>query len=105
MWEVAFHSLSRLEAREAFVMVKGAMEHPAKIRTLDNPVARLKAFDFGDTYTTIDALHAAIKERRAEIQTKIEAYLQRLNEERKKRKPSAAQPDAEPPPLDLPPEN
>jgi TraM recognition site of TraD and TraG len=105
MWEVAFHSLARLQPREAYVMVKGAMEHPAQIRTLDNLTAKPRGFEFTETYSTLDALSAALKARNADIRAKIEAYLQRLNEERKKRKPSNAPPDAEPPVLDLPPDD
>ena len=35
LWEIAFHNLARLEQREAYVMVKGVMEHPERIRTED----------------------------------------------------------------------
>lgn len=94
MWEVAFHNLASLQPREAYTIIKGAMEHPEKIRTLDNPALLPRKFGYGETYQSLDALSATQKERHAELNAKLLAYLQRLKEDRKTRKPSEQQPEA-----------
>ena len=75
MWEVAFHELSALKPREAYTLIKGAMEHPEKIRTLDNPGALPKAFAFGDSYRKMNELLESSRQRQAELDQRIEAYL------------------------------
>lgn len=116
MWEVAFHSLTSLQPREAFTIIKGAMEHPEKIRTMDNPVARPLRFEYGESYSSLEALEQAQKQRREELEAKLQAHLQRMDEEEKQRRKqrkeqaekeaaSEAQPQsAEPAGLDLPPD-
>jgi hypothetical protein len=112
MWEVAFHNLAALQPREAFTMIKGAMDHPEKIRTLDNPPTLPCKFDYDDSYSSLDALTASQKERRSAIEFKLQEYLQRLNEEQKRRRKARNaqdqkvddRQDEEPPPLDLPPD-
>lgn len=76
MWEVAFHELSALKPREAYTLVKGAMEHPEKIRTLDNPAALPREFDFGDDYKKMNELVELSKQRHVELGERIEAYLE-----------------------------
>src|SRR5690606_853503 len=106
------HNLASLQPREAFVMVKCAMVHPEKIRTLDNPPTLPRKFAFDESYNSLDALSALQKERRAEWETKLQEYLQRLNDEQKQRRRARSAQDQkedekqsdEPPPLDLPPD-
>jgi hypothetical protein len=83
MWEVAFHGLARLSQRQAYVMVKGAMEHPEKIRTLDNPVGRPVQFPYSEAYMPLDQLEAQARERREEIDAAVMAYLAESKAERK----------------------
>jgi len=64
MWEVAFHNLSRLKAKEAFVMVKGEMDHPERMRTLDNPREPAIDYPYDDRYFSLSELksdHALIR--------------------------------------------
>ena len=113
MWEVAFHNLASLQPREAFTMIKGAMDHPEKIRTLDNPATLPRKFAFDESYSDLDTLAALQKERRTELDAKLEEYLQRLNEEQKQKRKArntesqtvAAQQSDGQAPLDLPPDN
>jgi hypothetical protein len=75
LWEVAYHKLSRLPARQAFVMVKGALHQPELIKTLDNPVAVLKfEFDYDGKYRDQEALEARKVKCRAVLEWKIEKF-------------------------------
>jgi len=71
MWEVAFHSLARLPMRNAYLMVKGAMEYPERITTLDNPPVRQSRVPFSDAYLPLSVLERVCTERKAEIETKL----------------------------------
>ncbi len=77
LWEVAFHKLSRLEFRHAYVFIKGVMEHPELIRTLDNPLRGDAYFDYSDDYASIETLEQSYKERRKGIDVEILKYLTR----------------------------
>ena len=50
-----------LEQRNAYLMVKGAMEHPELIRTQENPVAPRREFPFGEKYYSLEALTEVMK--------------------------------------------
>ena len=86
MWEVAFHGLARLEQRSAYLMVKGAMEHPEKIRTQDNPVAPHRAFPFDEKYSSLESLAAAMKTMKQTLLKRIEEFLQNAKKEKRKTK-------------------
>jgi hypothetical protein len=90
MWEVAFHSLARLEQRNAYIMVKGAMEHPELIRTQENPVAPKRAFPFDETYSSMDELTAAMKAMKEVMLQRIDKFLQNARSEKRKTGKSAA---------------
>ena len=77
LWEVAFHKLSRLEFRQAFVFIKGVMEHPELIRTLDNPLHGDTHFDYSDDYASIETLEQSYTERRKGIDVEILKFLTR----------------------------
>jgi len=88
LWEAAFHSLARLEPRKAYVIVKGAMEHPELIRTIDNPVFGNVKIDFGDMYLPLDKLEAITTRRKAEIENATQKFLEKRKADRAKaRKP------------------
>ena len=61
MWEIAFHNLSRLEFRKAYVMIKGVLSHPELIRTSDTPFIQESKFPFTETYRSLDNLEAIYK--------------------------------------------
>lgn len=90
MWEVAFHGLARLEQRNAYLMVKGAMEHPELIRTQENPVAPRREFPFDGKYSSLDALTASMKEMREALLKRIEVFLQNAGKGKRKTGDSAA---------------
>ena len=71
MWEVAFHSLARLPMRNAYLMVKGAMEYPEKIQTLDNPVVRSVRYSYSETYLPMSELERICKERKRQLEDKL----------------------------------
>lgn len=77
LWEVAFHKLSRLEFRHAFVFIKGVMEHPELIRTLDNPLVGDTKFDYSEAYLSMESLEQSYKKRRKGIDVEILKYLTR----------------------------
>ncbi len=77
LWEVAFHKLSRLEFRHAYVFVKGVMEHPELIRTLDNPLRGYTDFVYSDDYVSMEALEQSYKERRKQLNVEILKHLMR----------------------------
>jgi hypothetical protein len=104
MWEIAFHSLARLEARKAYVMVKCAMEHPELIRTLDNPAALPRPFKFSETYRTLASLTALAQERSAIIAEAVKAFLHWQEEQRKQQKQQDSDDEIESPDLDFPPD-
>ena len=90
MWEVAFHSLVRLEQRSAYLMVKGAMEHPELIWTQENPVAPPRAFPFDKRYFSLEALTSAMKKRKETLLEVIEEFLQSSRKEKRKSEDLAA---------------
>jgi len=75
MWEVAFHNLSRLEFRKAYVMIKGVLSHPELIRTSDTPFIEQSKFPFTETYRPLDNLETIYKERKREIETELKKKL------------------------------
>lgn len=83
MWEVAFHSLARLPARNAFVMVKGAMEYPEKIQTLDNPYARPTKFEYSELYLPLLGLERICLERKAVFEESLKKMSERTPSEPK----------------------
>ena len=86
LWEAAFHSLARLEPRKAYVMIKGAMEHPELIRTIDNPVSKTVKFQYGETYSKLEALDATLKQRGKDIEQETQSYLDNRKAEQAKTK-------------------
>ena len=70
-----FHNLARLEPRKAYVMVKGAMEHPELIRTIDNPMGKSVKFLHGEGYATLGELEAVLKQRAQVIAHSIDEYV------------------------------
>ena len=74
MWEVAFHNLSRLQAREAYVMVKGIMDHPERMRTLDNPTGPQMTFPFDESYLSLPDMKAKHAHVRQELEKRIESF-------------------------------
>jgi len=77
LWEVAFHKLSRLEFRNAFVFIKGVMEHPELIRTLDNPLHGDTYFHYSDDYASIETLEETYKTRKKKTDVEILKYTMR----------------------------
>jgi hypothetical protein len=75
MWEIAFHNLARLEFRKAYVMIKGVLEHPELIITMDTPFARAEQFKYSPKYVSMDALEKICKSRNIEIEKKIKEML------------------------------
>ncbi|MBN2082528.1 type IV secretion system DNA-binding domain-containing protein [bacterium] len=75
MWEVAFHNLASLQAREAYVMVKGVMEHPELMRTLDNPTEAAIEYPYDAKYVAIDELREKHRASRAELEKRIKKFL------------------------------
>lgn len=85
MWEVAFHNLTRLQPRMAYVMVKGVMEHPEQIKTIDNPISLPKGFDYSDSYKAIEMYEASGRQRRVEIEKKVGDWLASQKKESSKK--------------------
>lgn len=75
LWEAAFHQLAGLEPRKAYVMVKGAMERPELIRTLDNPPLRAVRFAYDESYVELEKLEAAMKQRKLDVARASEEYV------------------------------
>jgi hypothetical protein len=71
LWEIAFHNLSRLEFRKAYVMIKGVFDHPELIRTTDTPYIEKTDFPFSDEYATLDNLDTSYKARKEEIENTL----------------------------------
>jgi hypothetical protein len=102
LWEAAFHNLARLEPRKAYVMVKGAMEHPELIRTIDNPMGKSVKFPHGESYVKLEILEAAVKQRKQEVTQAADEYAKQR--QAKQGKPIKASPEAVeevPPALDF----
>jgi type IV secretory pathway TraG/TraD family ATPase VirD4 len=77
MWEVAFHNLATLQAREAFVTVKGVMEHPEKMRTLDNPREPAIKYPFDERYMSLAELRAGHLSDRGKLEKRIKGFNKR----------------------------
>lgn len=77
MWEVAFHNLATLQAREAFVTVKGVMEHPEKMRTLDNPTEPAIQYPYDERYKSLSVLKARHFNDREELEVEIKEFTKR----------------------------
>lgn len=102
LWESAFHQLSKLEPRKAYVMVKGAMEHPELIRTIDNPVVKGTRFPHSEQYVSLDELEASMKNRKLEVSKASESYIeQRQAKQGKPMKAKGDEPEEAPPALDF----
>ncbi len=99
MWEVAFHNLSRLEPRRAYVMIKGAMEHPEQIKTIDNPLPKPAVFAHGEDYQAIETYEASARQRRHGIEQQVGEWLAAKKQE--KRKPNQDDEGDAPPDLDF----
>jgi len=91
MWEIAFHNLARLEFRQAYVMIKGVLEYPIKINTLDTPSARPDPFVYSEKYLSLDVLEKQGKGRKQGIEAELRALLEAP--EPKGEEPSEAPPD------------
>ena len=76
MWEIAFHNLSRLEFRQAYVMIKGILEYPLKINTLDTPFARPDPFVYSEKYLSLDVLEKQFKARKQVIEEELRTLLE-----------------------------
>jgi len=74
LWEIAFHNLSRLEFRKAYVMIKGVFDHPELIKTMDTPFIDQESFPFSDEYTTLDNLDMSYKSRKDGIESVLKEY-------------------------------
>ncbi|UNM08209.1 MAG: type IV secretion system DNA-binding domain-containing protein [Planctomycetales bacterium] len=83
MWEVAFHSLARLEQRKAYLMVKGAMEHPELIKTHDNLIAPKRNFPYNEEYRPHVELKDQQEKRKKNLMDSIDHYLEGVKEGRK----------------------
>lgn len=102
LWESAFHQLSKLEPRKAYVMVKGAMEHPELIRTIDNPMVKGTRFPHSEQYVSLDELEASMKNRKLEVSKASESYIeQRQAKQGKPMKAKGDEPEEAPPALDF----
>jgi hypothetical protein len=102
LWEAAFHQLARLEARKAYVMVKGAMEHPELIRTVDNPMVKSVKFPYGESAAKLEELQATLKQRTKDCSQQLAQYVElRRVEKTKKREAPAEEPSAAPETLDF----
>jgi type IV secretory pathway TraG/TraD family ATPase VirD4 len=102
LWEAAFHQLARLEPRKAYVMVKGAMEHPELIRTIDNPPIRSGKFPYGETAVKLEVLEASVKQRMKDCSAKLAEYVElRRIDKTKKREPVAETASTAPESLDF----
>jgi hypothetical protein len=91
MWEIAFHNLARLEFRQAYVMIKGVLEYPIKINTLDTPSSRPDPFVYSEKYLSLDTLEKQSKARKQDIETELRALLEKP--EPKGEEPPEAPPD------------
>jgi hypothetical protein len=74
LWEIAFHNLSRLEFRKAYVMIKGVFDHPELIRTTDTPFIEKTEFPFSEDYSTLDNLDSSYKARKDGIEIVLKEY-------------------------------
>jgi hypothetical protein len=83
LWEAAFHQLARLEPRKAYVIVKGAMEHPESIRTIDNPMGKVVKFPHTESYVKLDELESAMKQRMKDCSAKLTEYVEMRRIEKK----------------------
>jgi len=102
MWESALHQLAGLAPRKAYVMVKGAMEHPELIRTIDNPMARGVSFPHGEQYWPLTELESKVKSRKHEVSKAAEKYVeQRQAKQGKAMKAKGDEPEAAPPGLEF----
>jgi hypothetical protein len=100
--EAAFHQLARLEPRKAYVMVKGAMEHPELIRTVDNPMVKSVKFPYGETAVKLEVLEATAKQRMKECSQQLAQYVElRRVDKTKKRETPAEEPSSAPESLDF----
>jgi len=93
LWEAAFHQLVRLEPRRAYVMVKGAMEHPELVRTIDNPVVKSVKFPYSAAYAKLEVFEAALKQRAKDIMHAVDEYVKQR--QAKQGKPIEASPGAD----------
>ena len=75
MWEIAFHNLSRLQFRKAYVMIKGVLEHPELIHTMDTPFASPEVFRHSDAYVSLETMEKQNKERKQAIEAQLKAML------------------------------
>lgn len=98
LWEAAFHSLARLEPRKAYVMVKGAMEHPELIRTITNPAAKSVKFPHGEGYAKLEALDSALRERAKAISQAADEYAKQRQAKKRKPDEGSGEGDEEVPP-------
>lgn len=76
LWEIAFHNLVRLEHREAYVVVKGTLEHPEMIRTEDHIHASPVSLDYDESYLSLQDCQLFRSKRRVELEMKIEQYVE-----------------------------
>ncbi len=74
LWEMAFNSLSRLPARQAYIMVKGVLEHPEIIKTIDNPVRKRIDFVYSDSYLKLSEMIKLKKSRVGNLEVNIKSF-------------------------------
>ena len=78
-------------------MVKGAMEHPEMIRTIDNPMGKSVKFPHGEGYAKLGALDSALKQRGRDVEQATLSYLAKRKADRGKRIDMGQEPEDEPP--------
>ena len=74
MREVALHNLYRLKTRQASVMVKGVMDHPERIRTLDNPHGMKMNYPIDDKNLSLTELSTRHPQARQELENMIVTF-------------------------------
>lgn len=97
MWELAFHKLTRLESREAYVMIKGAMDKPEKMRTLDTPTSMPAELARDERYHALEGLKEERAKQRGKLEKQIEDFLKEDDEPGEKATATKPEP---PPDLD-----
>jgi hypothetical protein len=57
-------------------MIKGVLEYPIKINTLDTPSARPDPFVYSEKYLSLDVLEKRNKDRKQDIEAELRALLE-----------------------------
>ena len=73
MWELAYHKLTDLEPRHAYVTIRGLVNEPKEITSMDNPQGSEGTFEYGSEYRTLIDLEAVAVARQSAIESELEA--------------------------------